>query len=749
MLFAYKPQTSLNSSSPRSSAFKASSLKACCFGLTAILLSSASVPAMAADDADGASGGDIVVTAQRREQSAVEVPISLTVLSGREVAESGAASTLDLARLVPGLSIGQNSGDGDFPFISLRGVAMRDFADTNESPSAVYVNEFYKANLMGLDSQMFDIGRIEVLRGPQGTLYGRNATGGLIHFIAAAPTKEVQAHFSVTVAERNRVQAEAAISGTIAGNLRGRLSVFKHRYDGYIKNNFPGRPDGNALDASAIRGQLANDFSDTLSAELFVQYYKNDNDAGNMFTHIAVRQDPVTGLSTRNPGGVDSFGYGDSKPLETNSNFDTYLKSEQFTAIGKIKLDLGGAELTSITGFEKGKKDAAFDSDSTPGARSTEVHPRAQQFSQELRLAGETGPLNWVTGLYYFDYDIDGYQRRTTSAAAGPRPPVFYDLDSKSWAAFANVDYALTDTITATGGLRYTDEKKTYNLNNTDTGPVFNPTTVGDLARRNDDNISFTSRLSWEPQKGQLFYIGVARAYKAGTFNVGYTSIARDAISVRPEKLTSYEAGAKFATYDNRYSLSGAVFYYDYKDSQAYQFDGVTLSSTTFNRDAEIKGAEAEFSAEPVSGLKFRGSLTYLDAKLLDVQLPGLANNGPTVDRQMPLAPKWSANLTASYRISDVFGGKLGFQGDVSYKGVQYFDAFNSPSQREDSYTLANVRVSWTDASDSLTLAVFADNVTDKRYRTAAFDLAFLGMATEVWGRPRWIGGSMSYRFGQ
>jgi iron complex outermembrane receptor protein len=714
----------------------------------ALLLSSASAPLLAQAPAED-EANEIIVTAQRREQLITEVPISISVLSGAEVAAAGAASTLDLARMVPGLSIGQNSGDGDFPFISLRGVAMRDFADTNESPSAVYMNDFYKANLMGLDSQMFDIGRIEVLRGPQGTLYGRNATGGLIHFIAAAPTEELSGHVSMTYGERNRVQAEAAVSGTLFGNLRGRLSLFRHRYDGYIKNNFPNGSDGNGLNASAVRGQLSNEFSENLSAELFVQYYNNDNKGGNMFTHIAVTQDPVTGLSTRNPGGRDSFGYGDSAPLETNSNFDAYLKSEQFTAIGKVKMNLGFAELTSITGFEKGKKDAAFDSDSTPGGRSTEVHPRAQQFSQELRLAGESGPVNWVTGFYYFDYDVDGYQRRTTSIAAGPRPPVFYDLDSKSWAVFANVDYALTSTITATGGVRYTDEKKVYNLNNTDTGPVFNTTTVGDRARRNDDNVSFNARLSWEPVKGTLFYAGVARAFKAGTFNVGYTSLPASAISVRPERLTSYEGGAKFSTADNHYSLSGAVFHYDYKDSQAYQFDGVSLSSTTFNRDAKITGAEAEFLARPIENLKLRGSATYLDAKLLDVQLPGLANNGPIVDRRMPLAPKWSWNVMANYTIPNVFGGKIGLQGDIAYKGVQYFDAFNSPSQREKAYALSNVRVSWTDASDMLTLAVFADNVGDKRYRTAAFDLAFLGMATEVWGRPRWIGGSISYRFGQ
>jgi len=716
-------------------------------GLTAFLLASVSATSLAM--AQETSADEIIVTAQKREQNAFDVPISLSVLSGQQALESGVSSTLDLARLTPGLSIGQNSGEGDFPFISLRGVAMRDFADTNESPSAVYINEFYKANLMGLDSQMFDLQRIEVLRGPQGTLYGRNATGGLIHFIAAPPTETLAGYASVTVAERNRYKYEGAVGGPIAGALTGRLSVYHHEFDGYIENNFPGGDDGNALNASAIRGQLAYDFGGDASASLFVQYYRNENDAGNMFTHIAVRQDPVTGLSTRNPGGVDSFGFGDSAPRETNSNRDIYLLSEQFTAIGKIEWTIDGATATSITGFESGFKDALFDSDSTPGARGTEVHPDAEQFSQEFRLAGETGPTTWVLGLYYFDYGITGYQRRVTSAAVGNRRPVYYDLQSNSLAVFANVDYALTPTLTATGGLRFTDEEKEYSLNNTDTGPVFNTSTVGDLALRNDANTSFTARLSWEPTSTQLYYAGVARSYKAGTFNVGYTPINTAAISVAPEELTSYELGAKLTSPGGRYSLSGAVFMYDYQDSQAYQFDGQTLSSTTFNRDAEITGLELEIAARPVEGMRLTGSVTYLDATLLDVQLPGLSNNGPIVDTQMPLAPEWSANLTARYSWAAPFGGSFGVQGDVSYKGEQYFDAFNSPSQLEDAYTITNVRASWTDESDKVTLAVFAENVADTEYRTAAFDLAFLGMATEVWGKPRWAGVSLTYNFGE
>ncbi len=715
-------------------------------GMTAFFLITAAAAPLALAQAPPAE--EIIVTAQKREQRALDVPISLSVISGARVAESGASSTLDLANLTPGLAMGQNSGDGDFPFISLRGVTMRDFADTNESPSAVYINEFYKANLMGLDSQMFDLERVEVLRGPQGTLYGRNATGGLIHFIAAAPTDKVEGYVSGLVGENERYKVEGAIGGPLFGGLRGRLSVFHHEYAGYIKNNFPGSQDGNALNASAVRGQLALDVTPDLTADLFVQYYKNDNESGNMFTHVVVRQDPVTGLSVRNttPGAVDSFGFGTSEPLETNSNRDVYLLSEQTTAIGRVKWTFDTVELTSITGYEAGFKDATFDSDSTPGPRGTEVHPDAEQFTQELRASGISGPVTWVAGVYFFDYTIDGYQRRQT-AASGPRPKVFYSLESESSAAFANLDFALTPTVTATGGLRFTNERKVYALNNTDTGPVFNVATRGDAARRDDSNTSFTTRLSWQPTSQQLYYAGVARSHKAGTFNVGYTPIPAAAIPVKPEELTSYEVGAKFSSADGRFGLSAAAYYYDYQDSQAFQFDGQTLSSTTFNRDAEIYGQEIEFNARPFEGLTINGSVTHLDATLLRVALPGLANNGPIVDTEMPLAPEWSGNLTVGYKWPSPFGGKFGLQGDASYKGDQFFDAFNSPSQFEEAYTIVNARASWTSEDDSTTLAVFVENAADEQYRTAAFDLAFLGIATEVWAKPRWAGVSVSYKF--
>jgi iron complex outermembrane receptor protein len=709
------------------------------------------VAAIAGTDAHAQLMEEVKVTAQKREQSAQDVPISISVFGGETLRRLGIDSTIDLAAYTPGLSIGQNTGEGDFPYISLRGVTVRDFADTNESPSAVYVNEFYKANLMGLDAQIFDIERAEVLRGPQGTLYGRNATGGLIHYLTVQPSREFDAYTELTVGERSRYKLEGAVGGPLSSNLSGRLSVLHHEFDGYVKNVFPGGEDGNALNATAVRAQIRFAPSEDADFSLMLQGAMNDNDAGNMFPHVAVTVDPVTGLAVPNPGGAGYNGYLEATPddrRDTNSNRDIFLKTQQWTAVGRGVWKAGDYEFVSITGFEKTSKDAMSDSDGTPFTLGTEVHPDAEQFSQELRVSSGTERAKWLLGFYWFDYHVSGVQARLLPLVIPDtrRPPVLYDLKTDSAAFFANVDFQLTPTFSLTTGVRYTWEEKEYSLDNRNFSLVFNPTTVGDLALQDDSNASFNVRGNWTPSEDLLLYAGIARGHKAGTFNVGLTPIPFDAIPVDPEELTSYEIGAKTSWLADRLRVNASAFFYDYKDSQAFQYDGRTLSATTFNRDAEVSGVELELTANPVESLDLMLTATYLDAKLLDVERPGPTFAGlPPIDTQMPLSPEWKFGLLARYLWAAPWGGNLALQGDIVYNSSQFFDAFNSPNHREPGYAVSNVRVGWYSENDKWNVSVFVDNVADKEYRTTAFDLAFLGFATDVFGRPRWAGASVGY----
>lgn len=693
---------------------------------------------------------EITVTAQKRSQSAQDVPISISAFSGNQVRELGIDSTLDLALYTPGLTMGQNSGDGDFPFISLRGVSQRDFSDINESPSAVYVDDFYKANLIGLDQQIFDIERVEVLRGPQGTLYGRNATGGLIHYLTTKPTREFEGYGEFTYGEYDKMKFEGALSGPLTDSLSGRISVQHHKYDGWVENTVAGAQDGNALDNTAVRAQLLFEPSDDLTVNFSIQRSANDNDAGNMFQHVSADDPPPTFKSIPNIGQPGFSGFIETTPndpRDTHSNRDIYLRTEQWSGIGRIEWRVNDFDIVSVTGYEKTSKDATFDSDGTPFERGTEVHPNGEQFSQELRISSEVGNLNWLAGFYYIDYDVEGFQQRCSPGFAGGcavlRSPVIYELTTESWALFFNADYQFSDNLGLTVGVRYSDEEKDYNLDNQDTGLLFNTTTVGGLAEQSEDNIDFNVRLNWTPNDDMLLYAGVSRGHKAGLFNLGFTARASaiPGIPVNSEQLTSYEIGAKSSFMDNKLRLNGSIFHYDYEDSQAFQFDGTTLSAQAFNSDAKITGIEMELQATPTNGLDILATLTYMDAEIKDVVLFGLQQ----VDNQMPLTPDWKLSLLGRYEWAAPWGGRLAIQGDVTWSDDQYFDTFNSPSHFEDSYAIVNTRLSWFSDDEKWRVSVFADNVTDTEYRTFSFDLAFLGFSTDVYGKPRWVGGSVGY----
>ena len=695
---------------------------------------------------------EIVVTAQKREQAAQDVPISMSAFTGDRARELGIDSTLDLALYTPGLTMGQNSGDGDFPFISIRGVSQRDFSDINESPSAVYIDEYYKANLIGLDQQIFDLERIEILRGPQGTLYGRNATGGLIHYVTAKPSRESEGYANFSYGEYNRIKLEGAISGPLGDTASARISVLQHQYDGWVENSVAGNQDGNALNNTAVRAQLMFEPSDNLSVNLLLQRSANDNDAGNMFSHVSADDPPPTFKAIPNIGNPGYAGFVEptpDDPRDSHSNRDIFLETEQVTGIARVAWSGDDLEFVSITGFEETSKDALFDSDGTPFERGTEVHPNGDQLSQEFRVAGGSDRLQWLAGLYFINYDIHGSQARCSPGFAGGcgaiRAPVVYELTTDSQALFGNIDYQLTDVLDVALGLRFTQEEKNYNLDNQDTGLVFNSTTVGDLANLDDSNADFNIRLSWTPRDNTLAYAGVSRGHKAGLFNLGFTarSGAIPGIPVDTETLNSLEVGFKSSFQDDTVRLNGAAFVYDYDDSQAFQFDGTTLSAQAFNSDAEVTGVELELAASPSESFDLFATATVLDATLKDVTLFGLQ----IVEAQMPLTPDLKLTLLGRYEWDISGGGRLAAEGDVSWFDEQYFDSFNSPSHFEDSYSIANARLTWYSDDGKWNVGVFAENLGDTVYRTFSFDLAFLGFSTDVYGKPRWIGATVGYNW--
>ena len=245
---------------------------------------------------------EITVTAQKRAESVQDLPISVTAFTGEAMKELGVTSSMQLSAQTPGLQTAPVFGEGNIPIVSIRGVSMIDFSEHNESPSAVYVDEFYKANLSGLDFQLFDLERAEVLRGPQGTLFGRNATGGLVQYITVKPSQETDGYVDVTAGEYGKFVTEGAIGGGLTDTIAGRLSVIYSKHDGFNdQNDFPGRKDGNALDMWGVRGQLAFNPNDNLSILASVQAGRTRTMAVARIISWRRRSIPIPGLRLLSP----------------------------------------------------------------------------------------------------------------------------------------------------------------------------------------------------------------------------------------------------------------------------------------------------------------------------------------------------------------------------------------------------------------------------------------------------------------
>jgi iron complex outermembrane receptor protein len=697
---------------------------------------------------------EITVTAQKRQESVQDLPISVTAFSGDAMKALGFTNSIQLAAQTPGLQTAQIFGEGNIPIVSIRGVGLIDFSEHNESPSAVYVDEFYKANLSGLDFQLFDLERAEVLRGPQGTLFGRNATGGLVHYITAKPSQDADGYADVTVGEYGKLIAEGAIGGGLSDTVAGRLSLIYSKQDGYNENDFPGRKPGNALDMWGVRGQLAFDPNDDLSILASFQAGHNKNDGGSQYHHLATAFDPATGLAIAQPD--PPFVSADKR--RTNTDIQPRLETDFLSGLLRVEYALNDdLELVSLTGFESIEKTFNQDVDAAPlEIFATYYEPEGDEFTQELRLAGDYETSRWVAGVYYMDYQNKGRQY----ADIGPfftGAPVYllyqtvnWDMHTKAWALFGQFEYDFTERLTGVIGVRYGSEDKNFEqsivsgFGDPSTELEFTKANYGDLTNFDKSNTSYNARLNFQVNDDLLTYAGTSRAYKAGTFNMGFFPLADvNDIPVDQEELTSYEVGFKSEFADGLARLNGAVFYYQYDDYQAFLFDSISLSNFLFNNDATVRGAELELQSSPGNWDLLLG-LSFLDTAVLDVQdpLPG----GAIRDRDMVMSPKLSANAMVRYNF-DAFGGTAALQVDGTYNDSQYLETFNSPAFKEGSYVMGNVRASWTSEDGHWTTAVFVENLTDKEYRAYAFDLTgLLGLSQEVWSRPRWAGITVGYR---
>ncbi|HEX2814024.1 MAG TPA: TonB-dependent receptor [Sphingopyxis sp.] len=732
--------------------------------LLAALAISTSTAALAQETGGASAGtdaadGDIVVTAQRREQSLLDVPLAVTALGGDTLAERGITNSAQLGDAVPNLQINSPYGDTQ-PNFSLRGIGVANEYNSNQaSPVGVYLDDVYLAPRTSHGMGLFDLDRIEVLRGPQGTLFGRNTTGGAINFITKKPgLSGTNGYVQLGYANFDTITAQGAAEATLAEDVAGlRLAVNYAKGDGQIKNIFPGGRDAASVDTLQGRASLRVKPTETL--DIVLRAY-GGRDRGT--------QAAVHGLGAFRTG----LGF-----FETDENRIGENRTDAWGFSANIALELNDRlSLTSITSYDGGKQDLQQAADGSPlDLLDINWRSRYRQFSQELRANYDGDGITFVGGLFY------GWDRNITDNRFNlPLPPAggffqHYRQVRKSYAVFGQADIDLADRLVLTLGARYTTDKSRYDnafaylfvggVDDPDT-PIattvpcagvagtcpYDPDARFALA---DTNHALTGRvaLSYTFDSGMLLYASYNRGYRAGAVNGGGYTSSSGISYIEPERVNAYEVGIKGRAGGRLLTYAASAFYYDYANQQLQDTRAGPVSFLVNAPASEVYGLEVETTLRPVDGFRIDASLGWLHSKYKELTLQGADLSG----NSLPFAPKLTAQLGFEWDMVDVAGGKLTFAPNMAYSSRQYFSPFNAvdapgtPQVNSELQQGANAKVnaslSWS--NDALTVRLFANNLFDRKTYGYGLDLRGAGFPFNflVPAAPRTYGVSLRYGF--
>jgi iron complex outermembrane receptor protein len=759
----------------------------------------------ATGETDWAGVPDITVTARRRVEDAQRIPGSLSVIGGDLLDRSYTVNTQQLSQLVPALNY--SSANPRNTAFTIRGlgssvVAVSQANDGLEPGVGFYVDQVYHARPATAAFDFSDIQQIEVLRGPQGTLFGKNSTAGAINITTRAPSFTSGGDAELSYGSFNFVQAKAAVTGPISDDLAFRVSAVSTRRDGVIDNVRTGTKE-NAIGNQAVRGQLLYKPSDLFQLRLTADFTNFQSECcTQVYYRVAMRDVPRT--ATRQfagPTGLAAqFNYAppSTNPYDRLTDIDAQLGVDTneggVSAIADWKI--GGATLTSVSAWRFWNWDAANDRDYTSIPIQTEQHipSRQDQYSQELRLASNGDhAINYVGGLYFFRQRVIGRPisiygpaaaryliGTTTGTAATPVPANLLDgygtdgrtdFQSNSYAAFAEVNWRPVDRLTLTGGLRYTYEHKTGTYDTFVFGgpPTTNTALInarlsilrGQTYSAKVDNGALTGRanIAWQVTDTVLGYVSYARGDKSGGINMSGLPLndqnlpAVGTAVVRPEKNTAYEVGLKTRLFDNRLTFNIDGYYTRVTDFQTNVSDtraAAALRTYLANiPKVTVKGVEADLVAAITRDLSLRGSFAYADGKYNSYPagpcpIERIGNTTAACDLSgvgLPGLPKWSSTVGADYlRPVDGLRGSIFLHADANYRGKQFGDPTGSRFTTIGSYTVVNGSIGYR-SNTGWELAVFARNLFDRDYiQNVTIQAGNSGLILATPSDPRTIG---------
>lgn len=731
---------------------------------------------------------EVVVTAQRRSESVQDVPVAITAFTSHGMENMKMETANDIAAGVPNLQVASPYGETQ-PIFSIRGQSMSDYNTNQASPVGVYVDEAYMGANFLQGMALFDLERVEVLRGPQGTLYGKNTTGGAINFITRAPGLDgTSGNVSVTIGDFNRKHIKGAVETEIVEDTLGVRGAFTYtKTDGHSENKFPGAGDLASIDTWSGRFSFRYE-GDGVDATLRFAAGENDGQAPGVINEGRI---PVPGVGNTDAIGA-VIGQVARQPgwdaWEVSHNRSEPFHTEFDSTTLTVNWDLGDYSVTAISSYINGESLNQTDIDGAPW-KLLEIDYGAdiESFAQDLRIASNyDGAFNFIAGIYYateemeienifemfhatgdlglpFDLGNNFITNPTPNATTtGFTSIQQYTQERDSVAIYLHTTYDFTDRLTLTAGIRYTADEGNGNdihtrLADYDRNPVLDLIVPGSFdpsdSEYDDDEVTGKLGLDYQLDDDTLLYASYSRGYRSSAFNGGAQFAPNEVGIADPEFVDAYEAGFKTQFKDGSIQLNGAAFYYDYTDQQFVNVIGV--QQFLVNGDSStIAGIELELISRLTENLSVNAGLGYLDTEFEDLTLSDTVNGG-TLDlsgNELFNAPEVNFNLAVDYVIADNDLGVFRISADTVYTAEQWFSAYNDDLNygeiKNEGSWLSNAKVSWDSVDDKFSSAVWVKNISDNDEPIYAINLqGGFGYDYYTVGLPRRVGVDFTYRF--
>ncbi|MFL6725024.1 MAG: TonB-dependent receptor [Sphingomicrobium sp.] len=721
----------------------------------------------AANEGQDTATGVIFVTARRTEEKLQRVPASISAFNERALDRLQATDTTGLQGAVPNLNIVQGRGSSNATNIFIRGIGQPDALQTFDPAVGVYVDDVYLSRIRGNQLDLLDVDRIEVLRGPQGTLYGKNTIGGAIKYITHKPGKVLRINETFAVGNYGQIESKASVSGPLSQGVSAGVAVMYSGHNGYVKDAVLDQRynDKNSFGA---RGQLAFTPSANIRIDLSADYSRDDDalNVGRPLNNLTTAFGavlPVTDIDSSGP----YHWIGRTTPGLPNST-----KMKHYGFAGTAAFDIGnGLTLKSITAYRNLKTRDYVDIDATQyntGDVLVAVHQN--QLSQEFQATYSSDRFSGVAGLYYLREHVPSHQESFGSDFL--RPFTFLrtiddNLLTKSYAAYVNGSYTVLPDVRLSAGIRYTKETKDYQRSTTifTNLPGFS-STFPYAPHDHWNDWSPMASVDWQVTPSTMLYARVAKGFKSGGFN-GRANSPGEATEYKPETVWSYEAGFK-TSIANQLRVTGAVFDNDYRNYQARIQTSATDPNSPINLallsvvnagKLRIRGAELEAYWSPTKELLIDGQLGYLDSQykeFFDNRFP----NHSRAFQTPPFSPKWTLRLGAQYAFDMGNSGSLTLGGQTRYRSRQSLAIDNTfingligttievPGLFQNSYWLEDARIVWESPSKKVAAGIYVNNLTKKAYKTDAQEFSSVGsIRTVYYGSPRTVTARVTVRY--